>query len=263
MIRAIIVEDEEKSRKLLYNLICKYCADVNVVDSCATIPTGIKAIDLHKPDLVFLDIVFPGSDGFSLLKQVQYRDFEVIFTTAYDEYALQAIKNSAMGYLLKPINIDELEEILEKVKERLPKRRIENTLDEKLKLLVKNYENFNRDEQKLGIPTQNGIRFINIKDISHCQADGNYTMIHLVQPPKRELASKTLKDFEEHLSAFNFIRVHRSYLINLQYVKEYQRSSFSDEVDSDGGCVVMLNNAIIPVSRDKRKLLLKRFSKPF
>jgi two-component system LytT family response regulator len=263
MIRTIIVEDEDKSRKLLDNLLRKYCPQVEVVGLCSTIAEGISVINKQKPDLVFLDIVFPSNDGFNLLKNVTFREFEVVFTTAYDEYALQAIKNSALGYLLKPINIDELEETLEKVKNRLQNRHPSQDLDEKIKTLLSKYEHLSHDEQKLGIPTQSGMRFININDISHCQADGNYTLIHLFQSPKKELASKTLKEFEEHLSGYNFIRVHRSYLINLQFIKEYQRTSFSDEVESDGGSVIMLNGAVIPVSRDKRKLLLKRFSKPF
>ena len=157
-IKTLIIDDEWLIRSELKTMLVQY-PNIDVIGEAANVNEAVKLCTDLKPDLVFLDIVFPGSDGFSLLKQVQYRDFEVIFTTAYDEYALQAVKNSALDYLLKPINIDELEESLEKVKMRLQTSGNENTLDEKLKSLINDYEHFHRDEQKLGIPTQSGIRF--------------------------------------------------------------------------------------------------------
>lgn len=262
MIRSVIVDDEEKSRKLLRNLIKDYCDQVEVVDMADSMDSAIQVIKKNKPDLLFLDIEMPDGNGFDLLENIGGLQPEVIFTTAYDQYAIQAIHFSVMDYLLKPINIDELKAAVKKVEKKINEQVEKQSINQSLKVLLENHKAQTSD-RKIGLPTQNGINFVPIKDIIMCKAEGNYSIIYLIGRQHQEIVSKTLKEFEDMLKDFNFFRVHRSYLVNLNHIKEYSRTNQSADYDGDGGSVVMVNNAHIPVSRDKRKYLLDRFSRPF
>jgi len=262
MIRAIIVDDEEKSRKLLKNLLSDYCSSVEVVTMANSVSSAMRAVQKYRPELIFLDIIMPDENGFRLLEMIKDIDIEVIFTTAYDQYAIKAIRFSALDYLLKPINIDELQSSVMKVEEKLNRKHDEKTFNKRLHVFLENSQ-MQPHQKKIGLPTQTGINFVIIEDILICRAEGNYSIIYLASNNSKEIITRTLKEFEELLSDYNFFRVHRSYLINLSHIKEYSRTNQSPDFDGDGGCVIMINNMKIPVSREKRKLLLGRFSKPF
>jgi len=262
MIKAIIIEDEEKGRKLLYNLLTTYCPNVEVLELADSVKTGLDAINEYKPDLIFLDIIMPDETGFELLEHIKDMDVEVIFTTAYDQYAIKAIRFSALDYLLKPIDINELQSAVKKVEKKLDERHDHDSFNEKLNVFLENANN-QPHKMKLGLPTQNGINFVTIDEILFCKAEGNYSIIYFKNIKDQDIVTRTLKELDELLLDFNFCRIHRSFLINLNHIKEYKRINHSSEIDGDGGCVIMLNDVKIPVSRDKRKMLLSRFSKPF
>jgi len=262
MINAVIIDDEEKGRELLKNLLSNYCPNVNVVGMAESVKTGLEAIKSYDPDLIFLDIIMPDESGFELLEHIKDMNVEVVFTTAYDQYAIKAIRFSAMDYLLKPIDVDELKNAVAKVELKLGEKKSHNSFNEKLSVLLENAQT-HPHKMKLGLPTQNGINFVTIDDILFCKAEGNYSIIHFYEKGGQDIVTRTLKELDELLSEFNFCRIHRSYLINLDHIKEYRRINHSSDIDGDGGCVVMGNEMKIPVSRDKRKTLLSRFSKPF
>ncbi len=261
MIQTVIIDDEEKSRKLLRNLLAEYCKDIEVVEMADSVKSGIEAIRQFKPDLVFLDIVMPNANGFDLLDKINEVNFELIFTTAYNQYAIRAIRVCALDYLLKPIDVEELQVAVERAQQRISAKMNQN-IDERLNAFISNLKSIEKQPQKIGIPTQHGVKFYSINQIYFCKAEGNYTTVYLEGKEKIELVCKTLKEFDELLAEFNFIRTHRSYLVNLSHIKEYRRAD-SGEADGEGGCLVAENNLKIPVSRDKRKLVLERIGRPF
>ncbi len=261
MIRTVIIDDEEKSRKLLRNLLSEYCKNIEVVEMADSVSSGIEAIRRFQPDLVFLDIVMPNANGFELLDKIKEANFELIFTTAYNQYAIRAIRVCALDYLLKPIDVEELQTSVERAQQRIFSKR-DQSVDERLGAFISNLKSVEKQPQKIGIPTQHGVKFYAINQISCCKAEGNYTTVYLEGKEKIELVCKTLKEFEELLAEFNFIRTHRSYLVNLSHIKEYRRGNES-ESDGEGGCLLAANNIKVPVSRDKRKLVLERIAKPF
>jgi two-component system LytT family response regulator len=273
MIRSVIIEDEAKSQKLLENLLHSYCPDVEVISMADSVDSGIQAINEHKPDLVFLDIILKDRDAFELLAKLDKTSFEIIFTTAHHEYAIKAIRVSALDYLLKPIDVNDLERAVDRVKRKIEndleravdrvKRKIESQesgrLNQPLVNFIENQRNVNLNSHKIGLPTLQGLNFVQIKEIILCKAEGNYTNIFMTAD--KILVTRTLKDFEELLADYNFLRIHRSYLINLDHIEKYDRAHQSAE--GDGGCVTLKNNIHVPVSRDRRKGLLNFLSKPF
>ncbi len=261
-IKAVIVDDEEKGRKLLRNLVSEYCSDVEVVAIADSAQAGADAIKKHKPQLIFLDIVMPNEDGFAVLSKIGDYDCEVIFTTAYDQYAIRAIRACALDYLLKPIDVDELQAAVKIAQEKIREKSTQPVTDDRLATLLQYTTSGSNLPQKIGIPTMHGVKFYQIDDIYFCKAEGNYTTIYF-PGEKLELVSKTLKEFEELFNDYNFMRTHRSYLVNLNHLTEYKRFNYSDGSDGEGGCVILANKMKIPVSRDKRKSLLGRISKPF
>jgi two-component system LytT family response regulator len=262
MIKAVIIDDEVKSRKLLRNLINDYCPEIGIIDMAESVESGVKLVKKTKPDLIFLDIQMPDGTGFDLLEKIGNMQTEVIFTTAYDQYAIQAIQLSVLAYLLKPINVDELKAAVSKVNDKINEQAEIQTVNQSLQVLLEN-SNALAKNKKIGLSTQNGINFVLIQDIIMCKAEGNYSIIYLADKQHQEIVSRTLKEFEDMLTEFNFFRVHRTYLINLSHIKEYSRTNQSSDYDGDGGSVIMNNNTHVPVSRDRRKHLLERFSKPF
>jgi two-component system LytT family response regulator len=245
MISSIIVDDEEKSRITLKRLIDMHCKDVQVLELCDSVNAAIKAIDKHQPQVVFLDVEMPFDDGFTLLEKIKDPTFKVIFTTAYDHYAIKAIKYSAMDYLLKPIDGEELKSAIEKLE----------TLTEKPGDKLKQFENllYNIKSKSaiIAIPTFEGLQMVNADDIIKCTADDTYTDISFVGG-KRLTVSKLLKEFEELLEDYNFFRVHNSSLVNLKHVTKY--------VKGDGGYVVMSDGESCEVSRRKKNELLTKLT---
>ncbi|MFC7357989.1 LytR/AlgR family response regulator transcription factor [Jejudonia soesokkakensis] len=242
MLKAIIVEDEETSREILKNYLIKYCPKVQLMGEAENVDQGLELIRNNDLDLVFLDVEMPYGNAFDLLDKVGDRQFETVFVTAYNHYAIDALNAHAAYYLLKPISIDTLIEAVAYVYDIKEK---ENSLQNRV-LQPKHKVVAN----KITIPVQNGFEVLDIPDILYCQADDNYTNIYLTH--KKKLVSKTLKYFEEMLAESGFARVHKSYLINVNAITEYKKGK--------GGSVVLSNGKEIMVSPSKKKDLLAFFS---
>jgi two-component system LytT family response regulator len=213
---------------------------------CQNVAEAIKAIDQFNPDVVFLDIQLQRETGFDLLTRLKDFDFEVIFTTAYSEFAIKAFKFSAIDYLLKPIDIEELKRALLKVE-----RRIGNTFTERLQQLMQNLRTGSSENYRLALPTTDGLVFVKINQILYCEASSNYTEI-IMDDNKKYVVSRTLKEYEDMLTEQNFFRIHHSYLINLNGIKKYVRG--------DGGYVIMNNDKSLDVSKRKKEGFLSRIS---
>ncbi len=240
-IRALIVDDEEKGRHTLRNLLNEYCTQVEVVALADSPATGFKAIQEYQPELVFLDIRMPASDeGFQLLESIDNIQFAVIFTTSYDEYAIRAIKFSALDYLLKPINILELQKSVN----RYLKRRGNSDA-----VAIKNLPKYAQEFQKLGLPSIEGLTFINVGEIIRCEADGNCTVFYTTNR-KKIMVTKTLKYYDELLSNSNFHRIHGSHLINLKHIVKYKK---------EGG-VELSDGSEVYVSARKKKAFVEKLN---
>ncbi|SEL85007.1 LytR/AlgR family response regulator transcription factor [Parapedobacter koreensis] len=243
MIRAIIIDDEPHCVTSLQHDLAYFCPQVEVVAACFSGATGIAAIEKYKPDLVFLDIEMPLMDGFELLEALEEgRRFQVIFTTAYDEFALKAIRVHAMDYLLKPIDGVDLKAAVNHVERHLksnahPDERITNLLEQLQ----------HTDDQRIAIPDRDGYEFINISDIIYCRADGAYT--HLVLTSDRVVfLSKALGEMESVLPGRLFMRIHHSTIVNIKKISHFKKLRT--------GVVVMVNGDQLNVSRSKRDPLL-------
>lgn len=246
MIKAILIDDEMHCLKTLDILLKEYCANVQVLEKCSDAATGLKAIETHKPDLVFLDIEMPQMNGFEMLERLPQINFAVIFTTGYDQYAIKAIHFSALDYLLKPIDPRELTDAVKKVEEQrhLP-------MAEQFQMLLKKINGANSGFNKIAIPTAEGFELILSDQILYFEADDNYTHVFLKNRNKI-IACRTLKKIEEQIQDYNFfVRVHNSYMVNLNEVVKYVRG--------EGGYLVMSNNASVNVSRSRKDALLKFF----
>ena len=243
IMKAIIIDDELNGRIALRQKLRDYCPDIEVVGEADSGKTGIERIQELKPDLVFLDIEMPDMDGFEMLIRIPEKKFHLVFTTAYDHYAIKAIKYAAFDYLLKPVDIDELKSTIERLA-LLPVTALANKKLETLEqnLLSKPFLN------KIAIPTTEGLLFFDLQNIIHLEAESNYTNIYFDQHPKL-MASRTLKDFEEILPTDTFFRLHNSHIINLHFIKRYIRG--------DGGQVEMKNGNFVLVSRRKKDEFLK------
>ena len=247
MLKTIIVEDEEKARLNLKHILYEYCKNVEVVDMQDGVKSGIASIKKHNPDLVFLDVKMRGETGFDLLEQIGDINFEIIFTTAHNEYALRAFKFSAIHYLLKPIDIDQLVNAVERVKERQNHKFDKSRFD----LAIENLKDQKNSFRKIALPTTDGLVFIQIEDIIRCESEDNYTYFFL-QNERRILVSKTIKYFEELLVDHNFFRVHQSHLINLNHINKYHKG--------EGGYATMADGSSVPVSRRKKNSFLTTLS---
>lgn len=244
MLTCIIVDDEPKSRESLKILIEDFCEGVTVKALCQNVSEAIQAIDANKPDVVFLDIQLQRETGFDLLNQLQNVDFEVIFTTAFSEYAIRAFKYSAIDYLLKPIDIEELRQALSKVD-----RKNSKAVNERLQELLHNLKSGSTDNYKLALPTADGLVFVKVSEILYCQAASNYTEIILTEN-RKYIVSRTLKEYEDMLAEQQFYRIHHSYLVNLNEIKKYVRG--------EGGYVIMNNDKSLDVSKRKKEGFLSK-----
>ncbi|MEP6585058.1 MAG: LytTR family DNA-binding domain-containing protein [Ginsengibacter sp.] len=242
MLTAIIIDDELKGRIALKQKLQDYCSDVKLKGEAQDGEEGMKLIEEHHPDIVFLDIEMPRMDGFEMLHRLPEKNFHLIFTTAYDQYAIKAIKYSAFDYLLKPIDIEELKLSVSKINASQPIQ-----TEKKLEVLDQNLHGKNVFN-KIAISTLDGLLFFDISDIIHLEANSNYTNIYFNDRPKLT-ASKTLKDFEELLPADTFFRTHHSHLINLNFIKRY--------IKGDGGQIELKNGNYVDVSRRKKDEFLK------
>jgi two-component system, LytTR family, response regulator len=244
MVKSIIVDDEFKSRESLKILIEDFCEDVSVDALCQNVNEALIAIERIKPHVVFLDIQLQSETGFDLLSRLKKVDFDIIFTTAHSEYAIKAFKFSAIDYLLKPINIEELKQSLDKVKAKS-----NHSFSDRLEQLIYNLKPMASQKYKLALPSNDGLVFVKVDEIVYCEADSNYTQIHLVND-KKYLVSRTLKEYEELLKDQDFFRIHNSFLINLNLIQNYVRG--------EGGYVVMANGKSLDVSKRKKESFLSR-----
>jgi two-component system LytT family response regulator len=243
MITTIIIDDEENGRMALRKKLQSYCPSVSILAEARDGIEAIAAIEAHHPQLIFLDIEMPRMNGFEMLNAIREKNFHIIFTTAYDQYAIKAIKYAAFDYLLKPIDIEELKTAVMQVELKQ-----NNHTKNQVELLKQNMLHPKKLLNKLAIPTLDGLMFYDINDIVHLEANSNYTNIFFANKTKI-LAAKTLKDFEELLPAENFFRVHHSYLINLNYIRKY--------IKGDGGQIELQNGVYVDVSRRKKEEFLK------
>ena len=243
MLDAILIDDELNGRIALKQKLQDYCPTVRVVAEAENGREGIEMIHKHHPQLVFLDIEMPEMDGFAMLSNIVEKKFHLVFTTAYDQYAIKAIKYAAFDYLLKPIDIDELVATIQ----RLAGEPVPDVTGKKLETLEQNL--LTRPFlNKIAVPTTEGLLFFDISHILHLEAQSNYTMLYFDDHSKL-LASRTLKDFEDILPTDTFFRIHNSHMINLNFIKKYIRG--------DGGQVEMTNGDSILVSRRKKDEFLK------
>ena len=248
MIKAIIIDDEQHCIDRLKKLVENYCNDsIEINGAFQSVEEGLSAVKQIKPELVFLDVEIKDKTGFDLLKQLPEINFEVIFTTAYDKYAVQAFKFSAIDYLLKPVVADELEAAVKKLNAKFSQKEISQKFD----TLFHNLKNMHGASKKICVPVLNGIVLLEISDILHCESEINYTKIFLKNKQKL-LVAKTLKEFEEMLSDYNFYRVHNSHLINLAYIKSYNKGK--------GGSVTMEDGSEIEVSTRRKEEFLKKLT---
>ncbi len=241
-LKAVIIEDEEQSRSSLQSLINEFCENVTVIDTADSVMTGVKSINRHQPDVIFLDIQMPGQNGFELLEYFPEPSFEVVFTTAYSEYAVKAFELSATDYILKPIGIQNLRKAVKKVFEKR-----DLTLTQKRLQVLK--ENINNLEHKIALPTKSGYSFIDLQNLIRCEAQSNYTMFFLKNNEKI-LVSKTLKVYEDILSEFNFIRINRSQLVNMNHICKYGRQK--------NPILIMSDNSELNVSEGRKEEFLNR-----
>jgi two-component system LytT family response regulator len=246
VLKAVIVDDEVSGRETLSHYIQKYCTNVEVVGLADSVKSGLEVIEKCRPDILFLDVEMPYGNAFDLLEQVKEITFETVFVTAFSNYAMKALNCSAAYYILKPIDIDELVAAVDKIKgQREKSKEFIHT-----KILIENINIVNKQLQKIVLPTMEGFEVVQVKDIIRCQANDNFTDV-FINEGKKMLICRTLKHFEGLLEDYDFMRVHKSHLINIQFIKKYRRGK--------GGQVVMSDGSEIDVSPSKKQDFLDRF----
>lgn len=246
-ISAIIVDDEFQSRQVISLMMASLFPEVKIVGQAGTVKEALSSIEKKQPQLVFLDVQLQNETGFDLLDKLPEPDFELIFTTAHNEFAVKAFRYSALDYLIKPIDPGELECAVRKAKKAMQSK---SSIKEQLKLLTRHLDGSNRIPDQIAIPTPEGLMFVQIKDIIYCHGLGNYTEFFLVNDQKIT-SSHTLKQYEELLSDHPFFRAHKSFLINLAHIKKYLRG--------EGGTAVMSNGHEVEIARRNKTSFLNLF----
>jgi two-component system LytT family response regulator len=240
-LKAILIDDEKNNLINLEQLLKAYCPMVEVVATAMNAAEGKGLLLQHHPDLVFLDIQMPEKNGFELLRELHQYDFEVIFVTAFDQYAIQAVRFAAVDYLLKPVNIEELQAAVG--------RALTNNRDKKKNLQLENLIQLlqeKKEEHRIALTTMKETRFIRTPEILRCESSNNYTIFFLASGEKLT-ASRPIFEYEELLKEYGFIRCHQSHLVNRKYVKSW--------VKDDGGYLLMDNGHQVPVSRNKKEVV--------
>lgn len=244
MLKAILVDDEESSLSSLKEKLTAYCPEVTIIALCDNAQKGIAAINSLQPDIVFLDIEMPVMNGFVMLQKLDYKNFELVFTTAYDHYAIKAIRCSALDYLVKPVEIDDLKEAVRKA----IANKSHSYPNPQIELLVEQLLTKKNNNTRIAIPTTEGLQFVRTEDIIYLEASANYTNIYCTGS-KKFLVSRTMKDFEDILSPGIFLRIHNSYIINKSFAEKYIRG--------EGGQVVLSNGVVLDVAKRKKTEFLK------
>ena len=244
MIKAIIVDDEPYCCETIATLLGDYCPGIEVTGIYNNGSDALSAILQQQPALVFLDVEMPKMNGFEMLERLPHVNFDIIFTTSYDQYALKAIRFSAIDYLLKPIDREELQKAVQKVIHRS-----QRTIAQQVEILMQKLHQPAKSINKIALPTMEGLQMIPVDSIISCESDSNYTILFFAGK-KKLIVSSTLKEIEEVLEDHSFARVHRSYLVNLNEVEKY--------VKGEGGYLIMSDGSMVDVSRNKKELLLKK-----
>lgn len=242
-IRAIIIEDEPEAKYMLQALIEKYCPEVQIIGEASNLKKGVALIEQLLPDLVFLDIEMPGERGIHLFQYFDKIDFEVIFTTAYDQYAINAIRLSALDYLLKPIGLEELQTAIKQFKKKQNNKQLYKSLYQQLS------NQSTVIPKRIALPSKNSFLFLDIDEIMYCQADGSYTTF-ITDEGKKHVVAKPMKDYADLLQDLGFVRVHRSAIINLKYVEELIRTRPQS--------VVMRNGTQITIAQSRKEYLMNK-----
>lgn len=248
MIKTVLIDDESNALEMMEWLLQTYCPQVEIAAMCTSAQQGIEAINKHKPDVVFLDIEMPVMNGFDMLEQFDDLFFDVVFCTAYDQFALRAFKYSALNYLLKPVDPEELKNTVQRIEKfkAVPTR-------EQFNLLLQNLKNTEKTTpQRIALTHNDGLIFVPTAEIVFCEAESNYTKVHLADG-KKIMVSKVLKDLDEALAGPDFYRVHSSFLININRIKKFIRG--------EGGYLVMDNDAMVSISRSRKQEFMELFSK--
>ena len=244
MLKAIIVDDETDCCETIAEHLQSCCPEVEVTGIYHNGVEALTAILQRQPDLVFLDVEMPKMNGFEMLEQLPQVNFDIIFTTSYDQYALKAIRFSAIDYLLKPIDRNELQKAVQKIVQRS-----QRTISKQVEVLMQRIHQPSKSITKIALPTMEGLQMIPVDSIISCESDGNYTTL-LLKAGKKLIVSALIKDIEEMLEDHFFARVHRSYLVNLNEVEKY--------VKGEGGYLIMSDNSTVDVSRGKKEMLMKK-----
>ena len=248
MIRTVLVDDETDNLRILQRLLETYCSDISIVGAAEGVETALKLIQTTRPDLAFLDIEMIQGNAFDLLNQLLPFDFQVIFVTAFDEYALRAFKYSAVDYLLKPVDVDDLRRAVDKVTARTGEK---DDLS-KIKTLLENVNAMQISQQKMALPTLNGLSFVTINDIIRLESQGHYTRIFLANG-EQLMTTRDIREYEDLLPQAIFYRVHNSHIINLQKIEKYQKGR--------GGYIIMDDGSSIEVASRRRQDFLQRLLK--
>jgi len=244
MLRCIIIDDERHARESLSRLLAKPGNEIEIVAQCENIAEAEKAVIKYKPDLIFLDVEMPNGNGFDFLTRLKEVNFEIIFVTAFSQYAIQAIRFSALDFLLKPVVAEDISEALKRASNRMAQHQRQLQIE----ALLHNMNYLNADK-KIALPTMAGLEFVTLGNIIRCESDNTYTVFHLVDK-RKIIVSKSIGDYEEMLRDYHFLRVHQSHLINLRHVKNYQKG--------EGGLIVMDDNSAVDVSRRRKEQLISR-----
>jgi two-component system LytT family response regulator len=251
MIKAVLVDDELLSRAALRKSLELFCPSVKIVGEAENVDMAKELIEEVKPRLIFLDIAMPGKNGFELLKELDYKDFEVIFVTAHDEYTIQAIRYSAVDYLLKPFDEKELLAAVERVEKKLVEKPDQASISTFLHNI---YQKLPNDQMQLCIASSKGFQVIKISEVVCCEARNSYTIFYL-SDNRQVVSSKPIGDYETLLADAFFVRVHKSWLINLKHLKEYRKG--------EGGTVIMSNNKELEVARRKKEFFVTEMKRYF
>jgi len=244
-INTVIVEDEEKCAYVLQQLIKEYAAEYTICGTAGHVDNAVRLIEEVQPQVVFIDVRIADGTGFDVLHKLSSHNFEPVFVTAYDSYALEAIKHSAVDYLLKPIGIPDFQAAIDRLRKRLSEKAQYNSVESLLKKMSR-LEN----REKLAIPTAAGFDFIPLQDILWCKSDGMYTTFYLCDKSK-VMSSRNLGMFEDQLNQNNFFRIHHSVMINMHWVKQY--------IKGKGGCVVLADGVQLQVSQRRKAEFMERF----
>jgi two-component system LytT family response regulator len=247
-IKSVIIDDEINNCQNLQNILTRYCPEVDILGMAQSAADGLELIIKTKPELVFLDIQMPGGSGFDLLESINNPNFDVIFVTAYDQFAVKAIRKSALDYLLKPVNILDLKEAVSRA---IEKRNLQPIKNELIQNYLENQQTI-ESQRKIALPTAERLLFVKVIDIIRCKGENNYTQICLKEG-KSVLVSKTLKEYEELLTEDGFLRVHQSHLINKLHVLSYEKR--------DGGYLKMTDGSSVSISRQRKEFVLSELNR--